>query len=272
MNISFSNPTLQTSVYSGLKISYGKEQSRNNASKQDSLVISKEARDKQSISGQFKKSNVIEGFMKQKAGLMENKQKLIENTLKNGDDLSSIKTQLADFDAQIRLVDDQINQQLLDERQKALGLDEEDKKDKPVSNDEPKTEQELQGEVLNNLVDVSGNMEQTKKLAALKNKMQGEANVMKQEIALDGARGLTTTAKRERLSDLTSKIDQLDNRVGEMLGTINEKIDSSTENRVTTEDTQEEFKGSQEFKSATAEYVTAKKLGEFEEGQVNITA
>lgn len=270
MNISFSSPTLKTSVYSGLKVSYGKEQSRNNAGKQDSLVISKEARDKQAMFGQFKKSNVIEGFMKQKAGLMENKQKLIENTLKNGDDLSSIKIRLADFDDQIRLIDDQINQQLLDERQKALGLDEEDKKDKPVSNDEPKTEQELQGEVLNSLVDVSGNMEQTKKLAALKNKMQGEANVMKQEIALDGARGLTT-AKRERLSELTSKIDQLGNRVGEMLGTINEKVDSSTENKGTIDDAREEFKDSQRLDSAIAEYDTAKKLGEFEEDQVNIT-
>ncbi|MBO0587785.1 hypothetical protein [Sporosarcina sp. E16_8] len=56
---------------------------------------------------------------------------------------------------------------------------------------------------------------------------------MKQEIALDGARGLTTTAKRDRLSDWTSKIDQLG---------------KPTENN------------------------TAKKLGEFKKEQMNITA
>ncbi|MBO0600793.1 hypothetical protein I2483_03890 [Sporosarcina sp. E16_3] len=57
--------------------------------------------------------------------------------------------------------------------------------------------------------------------------------LLKQEIALDGARGLTTTAKRERLSDWTNKIDQLG---------------KPTENN------------------------TAKKLGEFKKEQMNITA
>ncbi len=33
--------------------------------------------------------------------------------------------------------------------------------------------------------------------------------LLKQEIALDGARGLTTTAKRGCLSDWSNKIDQL---------------------------------------------------------------
>ena len=272
MNISFSNPTLKLNDYSDLKISYGKEQSRNNASKQDSLIISKEARDKQSMFGQFKKSNIIEGFMKQKENLLESKNKLIEKTLESGGSVSSIKDQLDDLDDQIRTMDEQISQQLLEERQKSLGLDEEDKTNKKPSNDELKTEQELQGEVLNNLVNLSGNIEQTKKLASLKNKMQGEANVMKQEIALDGARGLTTTAKRERLFNLTSKIDQLDKRVGDVLGTINEEVANSTENKGTIDDAQEEIKGSQQFESAIAEYVTAKKLGEFEEDHVNITA
>lgn len=110
MNISFSSPTLNKGYYSGLKITYGKEQSGNKASKQDSLFISKEAQNKQSMSGKLKLSNAIEGFMKQKGDLLESEYKLIEKTLESGGNVSSIKNQLTDFDNQIRLMDEQISQ------------------------------------------------------------------------------------------------------------------------------------------------------------------
>lgn len=51
MNISFSSPTLKTGYYSGLNITYGKEQSRNNVVIASGAIVTKDVPDNVVIGG-----------------------------------------------------------------------------------------------------------------------------------------------------------------------------------------------------------------------------
>ena len=53
--------------------------------------------------------------------------------------------------------------------------------------------------------------------------MQGEANVIKAEVKMDG---MITTTKRDRLADLHKNIEQVGNQVAEMLQSTNDELAS----------------------------------------------
>ena len=223
MNISFSSPTMSISTYSGIKVSYGQEQSPKKDGNRDSVFISAGAQNMQSAFGESKMGGIIDGLMKQREQLQESKQKLIEKPLDNGGDLSSIKEELKIFDEQIRMMDEQVSQQMVENRQKALGLDDEDKPSNPSSRVESKTVEQVESEQLNTVVNLAAGMERIGKLDALKNKMQGEVNVINMEIKIDKE---TTISKRDRLADLHKNIEQIGNQVAEMLQSTNDELAS----------------------------------------------
>lgn len=170
--------------------------------------------------------------MKQKEKLQENKNNLIERTLDKGEDISSIKNELKDFDERIRKLDELMNQHLLDERNKTLGKDEEQKPKADASQDKPMTEQERQQKQAGNLIDMAGSFEQIRNLGGLRTKLQGETDILKKEIELDEARSISgqlSTSKREKLSDMEDAIAKIDHRMGKLANSVNETIKENSE-------------------------------------------
>ncbi|WP_143100975.1 hypothetical protein [Paenibacillus sp. 1_12] len=175
----------------------------------------------------FKKNAMIEALIKQKENLLENKNKLVEKTLKDGGQLDTIKDQIKEIDQQLRSLDQQISQQQIDDQQKALGLDEESKKHAKAVAAETKTDTEEQADQLHNIASLAGNLDQIQKLSAQKNYMQSETRILKNEIKADEARSLSNlpaTGKREKVSNLNKGIADIEKRISEMTQSTTEKL------------------------------------------------
>lgn len=234
MHISFSTPASTHFSIPGIKVS-GLEQKENKQdskqdSRQDYISISYKARNLQGDHGRSKVSDIIESLMKQKENLQESKKNLIDRTLENGGQLNLIKDQLSDLDEQIRTIDEQISQQLLDERKKALGQDDEDTKNEKADANKPKTEQEAEAEKLQNVVALAGTMDQVKTMSSLKRNLQGQARILQMEISLDEQRSSSpSTLKREQLDKLKKGISELERRIGETTSGIMDKLKEDSE-------------------------------------------
>ncbi|RAV22982.1 hypothetical protein [Paenibacillus contaminans] len=200
--------------------------------KHDSISISKGARNLFSKLGPAKTNGIMESLMKQKEKLQENKNNLIERTLDKGDDISTIKNELKDFDERIRKLDELMNQHLLDERNKTLGKDEDQKQKADASQEKPLTEQEQQQKQTDNLIGMAGSFEQIRNLGGLRTKLQGETVILKKEIELDEARSLSgqlSSSKREKLSDMEDAIAKIDQRIGKLANSVDETIKDNSE-------------------------------------------
>lgn len=229
MQISVSTPASTHFSIPGIKVS-GLEQKQNKQdakqdSRQDYISISFKSRNLQVNNGRPKVNDIIESLMKQKENLQESKKNLIDRTLENGGQLNLIKDQLSDLDEQIRTIDEQISQQLLDERKKALGLDDENPKNEKADANKPKTEQEAEAEKLQNVVSLVGNMDQVKTMSSLKRNLQGQARILQMEISLDELRSSSpSTMKREQLDKLKKGISEPERRIGETTSGIMDKL------------------------------------------------
>ncbi|MEK3913739.1 hypothetical protein [Paenibacillus sp. FSL H7-0331] len=226
MQVSFSSRAITQSPYAGIK-AIDSSMSIKKADKADSVSISEGARNMFAKNDTFKKNAMIEALMKQKENLLENKNKLVEKTLKDGGQLDTIKDQIKELDQQLRLLDQQISQQQIDDQQKALGLDEESKKPTKAVAAETKTDNEVQAEQLHNIASLAGNLDQIERMSAQKNNMQGETRILKNEIKADEARSLSNlpaTGKREKLSNLNKGISDIEKRIGEMTQSTTEKL------------------------------------------------
>lgn len=216
-NSPFLNATLQT----GDKIQ-----------KKDTLTIGQGA----------KKNSVFEQLAKQRENITKQKYDLIGRTLEKGGSMESIKGQLEVYDEQLKNLDIQMKQALMEQKEK--------KEENNGIKNEPKTEEELQAQRMNRLLQSDNSLEQAEVITSVKERTEGEIKVLKSEISLDGDSVLDS--KVDQLADLEGKLHNLTMMEGKGLAKANEERKESV-----VETTEIE-------KDATA----AKELSEEAQGQI----
>lgn len=193
-----------------------------NRNKDQSNFISRIGRiDSVSISKQGKKMSMIEQLMDQKELIQQNKDNLLENGLKEGNTVNQDK--IKEYDEQLKNIDEQIAKAMADETT-------EETKDKVDLNKEnqPITEKEFQNQRNANIISSSSTIEQSKVIMSEKNKMAGEANVLRAEIKLDGSKALKS--KFKRVSEIENKSSDLLKQVGDKLSEAADIVKDSNKN------------------------------------------
>ena len=188
----------------------------------DTVSISKSA--KNAFHKQSKMRSFIDSLLKQKQNIIDSKNSLIERTVENGQGLDYIKDQLETYDEQINAIDKQIAEYALKEQQKKIGMD---KKENKIPDNQPKTEQEVRNEQLNNIIALSSDISQIQVVSSVKSKMQGQTKILAKEIELDESRSISgqkAVYKREQLGKIEERISGINKKIGESLKDVGEKI------------------------------------------------
>lgn len=188
----------------------------------DTVTISGQARQLFGNMQQGKQDSMIESLMKQRDALMEQKSDLMQNTLDSGGDISSIKEQLKDYEKQIADLDSQIAKNQAESRSNALGVDQEDKKKTPKSDDEKLFTQAV-------------SLDQAEMLHGLAHKMEGQKAVMESEIEEDAKRGVNIEHKQEKLSDLDTNLQSIQEKLKDNL---QDELENKNEDDLSDSDSQ----------------------------------
>lgn len=176
------------------------------------------------LSPQGKQNSLIDTLMKQKMNIMEQKDSLISSTKKDGKSMDTIKTQLEAFEKQLKDIDQQISEAMTKEMEKQA--------QKSKKDDQPKTKQEIENARLANVMDLSQGLEKAEVVDSVKTRVDGEARVLKSEIALDKMRDApeeAIAAKENKLSELEKKSAELLSEVGEIVAETAEKAEEQNE-------------------------------------------
>lgn len=187
-----------------------------------------------------KKNSVFEQLSKQRENITKQKYDLIGRTLEKGGSMESIKGQLEVYDEQLKNLDIQMKQALMEQNEK--------KEDKNAVKNEPKTEEELQAQRMNRLLQSDNSLEQAEVITSVKERTEGEIKVLKSEISLDGDSVLDS--KVDQLAELEGKLHNLTVMEGKGLAKANEEwkenVVEATEadkNAAITKDSAEESQG-----------------------------
>lgn len=185
------------------------------------------------LSGKINKNSILENLMKQKEKLTESKTNLIEKSLEKGNDPLSTKEKLETIDKQIEEIDKQINNLKLEEQRKALGTEDKDKKSKD-SKQKPNSDSNTDGQKdssMDSILDISGNLTKAKALSSQRNKMEGSSNVLDNEIKTDEKRGINPVRKKEQLSKIKDKIEDITEKLGKHLKDVNNESSKNAESK-----------------------------------------
>ena len=79
------------------------------------------------------------------------------------------------------------------------------------------------------MMDLSAGMEQSEAILSVKERLDGEAGVLKAEIKLDKERGYSSERKIERLAEIEAKSSSLFEQAGEKTADINDKVSEAKE-------------------------------------------
>ena len=121
--------------------------------------------DRADFSPQGKLMSMIENLTKQKQTIIDRKNELVENTLKNGGKVDDIKDQLKNYGKQLADLDKQIAGLYA---QQAKACAEPDDKKKTDRTDPHKTEEQREVERLSSLANVSDGIRNAEKISAVK--------------------------------------------------------------------------------------------------------
>ena len=137
---------------------------------------------------------------------------------------SQIQSMVDLYDEQISNIDSQISQTMKDMMEDPQDKEEEQEGKKP------ETKEELQQKQMNDLNSASMDLERTGQIYSAYIHKQGAANVLEQEIKLDGGRGgAATPGKSERLQELRQDIDELYTETMEGYADLNVSLKESAE-------------------------------------------
>lgn len=166
----------------------------------------------------------LESLMSQKQDIIEQKNQLIADTLDAGGDIRQIQSMVSLYDEQISNIDSQISQTMKDMMEDPQDKEEEQEGKKP------ETKEELQQKQMNDLGSASMDLERTGQIYSAYIHKQGAANVLEQEIKLDGGRGgAATPGKSERLQELRQDMDELYTETMEGYADLNVSLKESAE-------------------------------------------
>lgn len=167
-----------------------------------------------------KKNSVLDDLMKRKQNLIDYKNSLIDDSLKNNGDPKVLKSKTDEIDKQIEEIDKQIGKLQAEEQQKKLNQNKEKAKstsDKTSKNASGESSTEINNEnltkQLNSIVKISDTMNKLKVLNKQKKLMSLEKNTLNSDIAIDEGRGKDTRAKRALVSKIDDGLDNIDKEV-----------------------------------------------------------
>lgn len=213
----------------------------------------REQKDTVSISRLGKANSLVELLMKQKQKIIESKNELVGRTLEEGGNIGSIKSQLESFEEQLKNINEQIAQTMAEQ------IKQQNEEQKKMEYKKPKTEEEVQTEHFNSIVNLSLSLDKTQVVSAVKTKTDGEARILETEIKLDESRGKASRIKKERLADLKKQSANLTTQINENLIKMNEEMKDRNDNRLvesTKPETTKDNKSNAEIKYSTESNVT----------------
>lgn len=149
--------------------------------------------------------NRLENLVSQKQSIIEQKNQLIADTLDAGGDIKSIQSMISLYEEQISNIETQISQTMKEMMEGQL----EEKGEEKEKEEEPLTKEEQQRRQMEEISSASMEHERIGQIYSAHEHKKGEANVLAQEIELDGARGGQTAGKQGRLNELKEEMDEL---------------------------------------------------------------
>ncbi len=187
-------------------------------------------RDRVTISSQGKTSNLIDHLNKQKANILERRDQFIQKARKQGQSDDMMKSQLEQFDEQIKDIDKQIQEATLKKMTEAS-----EKSAAKIKSSKPKTKQDIQNDILSNITAASATLDRVETIRSEKNKLDGDAGVLKSEIELDKARDTTGSGaemiakKEELLAEIQGRSQGLLQDIGKGLNETNDILEENKE-------------------------------------------
>ena len=173
------------------------------------------------ISRQGRRNNVISQLMDQRQFIQECKDAEMQRGLESG---YMNHEKLDEYDKQLEMLDQKITEALSEEavqREEDQGTDRYGKK--------IMTEEEYEKSKVMDMMDLSAGMEQSEAILSVKERLDGEAGVLKAEIKLDKERGYSSERKIKRLAEIEAKSSSLLEQAGEKTADINDKVSEAKE-------------------------------------------
>ncbi|MEH6944847.1 hypothetical protein [Bacillus sp. JJ722] len=223
MQVIFESTYAKSNNYYNVPKNDTRENQQNIRSNSDTISISMAGRQLQSNIGAMKKNSMLDSLLEQKQRLTESKNQFMQEATEKGTSMDIIKERMKEFDEQLLALDEKISQQMIEERQKALNLDKKEQGNEESMNEELKTEEEIQMEKFSNLLNLSGNVSQFNQLYSAKDRMEWQQRALKTEIRLDG---FSTTSKNNQISNLSERIKQTTEKIGDVLNESNVQLKS----------------------------------------------
>ena len=222
-------------------------------------------KDRLTLSPQGKLMSMIDNLTKQKQSIMDRKNSLIEDTLKNGGKVEDIKDQLKNYGRQLADIDKQIAGLYAQQAKEAAGQD--DKK-KSGRSHTARTEEQAETEYLSNLANLSEGIKPAQTVSSVKDRVEGEIHVREAELGMGELHVDVLSSKGE---GVTVK-DMIDNEMGALerkereLAGLRDQADQLAESQgKELKDSVEELKESKESAGHADEEEQAK--GALPEGQ-----
>ncbi len=179
---------------------------------------SQDSKDTVTISPLGKAKNYIDSLMKQKQKLTESKDSLISSTLEKGGNIESVKDQIESYEEQITQIDEQIAQIMADQLKPPKTVKSVD----PHS--EPRTEEVVQTERMNDLAGLSLDVKQMQSVSSIRTTIDNESRILRTEIKLDDSRGGASDLKKEKLAELEKLSGDLSKQILEEMTAIGTEI------------------------------------------------
>jgi Mg2+ and Co2+ transporter CorA len=160
------------------------------------------------VSPAGKKQSMIEQLMKQKDFLQERKESLMSSAAEQG--TSSLDQQLKEYEQQMKDIDLQITKLQSEDTE---GKESEDHTG--MIYEEPKTNEEIKKNQLNELSALSNEADQAEVITSVKNQIDGQIKVLNAEVhSINGS----VASKLEKISNLESRSNKISSDVAEKLG------------------------------------------------------
>lgn len=187
-------------------------------------------RDLVTISSHGKASNFIDSLNKHKANILEYRNQFIKQAREQGQSDDMIKSQLEQFDEQIKNIDKQIQEATLKKM-----TDASEKSAAKIKSNKPKTKQDIQNNILANITAASTTLGRVETISSQKSRLDGDASVLKSEIELDKSYDTTGSGaemiakKEDLLSEMQSRSQGLLQDISDGLNETNEILKENTE-------------------------------------------
>lgn len=206
-------------IWSGVKFSpaiqnfspqIAQQNNEQQSEKRDSVMISDEARAR--MGGWRERSaNMIEGLMEQRQKVQDAKSDLIGRTLEAGEDLATIKDQVAEFDEQMMEIDGQISMIEMQKREREQREREEQLKEaaqKQVDTETIRT---------TSLLASAQSLEQISALKQVKVPIENDYRRLKTEMKNDMGRGTVLESKAKKIQNLAERMGKIDGELSNQI-------------------------------------------------------